>query len=203
MLGPGLEAPGRGQEEPGRQSQHVRTGLCERVHKRASGAECSCPRAGSPCHIWRGRGAGSRWAGWHTGSPASARGTSLPRKAPSPAELAGGADFWGVVGGTQDPGPSRLDRRPGAASGVPKLAPGGRRSQWGRGLKLGTRATHVALVRGQLLDRSLPCPKATQGLQTPPKWGHPPVPSPSAIVHWLGLWGAYQAGGVQRSPCSF
>lgn len=139
------------------------------------------PRQGALPHPRR---AGCRLTpgGVHTGSPAPVRGTSLPRSAPGPAELAGGADL-GVAGGTQDPGPSRLDRRPGAATGVPKLAPGGRRSQWGRGRDSGEEWLLWPLCRGQLLDPSLPCLKDSPGVTDPA------FPSLSATICWLGLWG--------------
>lgn len=120
-------------------------------------------------------------------SPARAVCPPLLPRHDTPCKAGGGPDLWGVVGGTQDPGPSRLERWLGAAPQGPQLAPGGRRAQWGQ--ELGTRrgSRGPALCRGSSETPVCPIQKTVQGSKPLPGGGciprAPPVPGSTQRGH--------------------
>lgn len=159
--------------------------------RRACKPGCGLLPGGSPSPSPLSGGRGRRVLGrGPLGSPAADRGSSRPRATPptarkgaTPSSAGGGPDVWGMMGGTQGPDPHRLEKGPGPPPPrVPKLAPGGRRAQWGWQLRARRGSRGPALCGGGSLTRARRHPGDSAGVTGPSRVG--PVPgAPPARRH--------------------
>lgn len=123
------------------------------------------------------RGAGSHQAGWPWGSPSAAwtRHTQRSR-------------HWARLPGCGRGDPGAWTKRAGDGAGgwplgVPKLAPGGRRAQWGRAVGMRSGSRVPASRRGSSETPTHPDQTAVQGSQVPTRRGACPQGAPFPRLH--------------------